>query len=67
MGVWPQQEAEEEEEEEEEAEILMCLWVDKPGMGGVGGTSSQSSSKKSDVNAAVVLQEVLPGVSRVAQ
>jgi len=54
----------EEEEEEEEADIVMCLWVDKPGMGGgVGGTSSQSSPRISDVRATVMLQEVLPGVS----
>lgn len=51
------------EEEEEEAEIVMCLWVDKPGMHGVGGISSQSTSKRPDVHATVVLQEVLPGVS----
>eukprot|EP00752_Nemacystus_decipiens_P010794 g9601.t1 len=53
---------EEEEEEEEEAEIFMCLWVDKPGMGGgVGRTSSRFSAKVSDLYATAVLQEVLPG------
>lgn len=54
---------------EEEAEILMCLWVDKPGIGGgVGSTPSspscsQSSPQIPDVHATAVLQEVLPGVS----
>eukprot|EP00903_Cladosiphon_okamuranus_P015705 g14497.t1 len=56
------EEEDEVEEEEEEAEILMCLWVDKPGIGGgVGGTSSQPSSTKFNEYATVALQEVLPG------
>ena len=49
---------------EEEAEILMCLWVDKPGIcASSPSPPSQSCPKRSDVHATVLLQEVLPGVS----